>query len=361
MKKIVAFILSLCIISICIPVATAANYNGFVYEVNSDNTITITGYNDFSADFVNIPSQIDGKAVVSIGQGAFQLKPSITGIKIADTVKSVGSMAFYNCKKLNSVTFGSETASIGSKAFNSCIALTSINLKNVQTVGEYAFYGCTALTQINGGSNLKVIGKNAFTGCTALDYLDFGDALLYIGNYAFSGCTQLINLYFPDTLGYIGNSTFKGCTALSDITFGTGELQIDAYAFENCTSLVAITLPDNIVSIGSLAFALRASDSTEFSHNVTITCNMQSAGARYAKYYNVPASFTDMGVTVSLFGDIDNSGKVDTTDALKALRIAAEQDAPLNDYQLFLNDLNANGTMDTGDSQLMLKKAAGVV
>ena len=88
---------------------------------------------------------------------------------------------------------------------------------------------------------------------------------------------------------------------------------------------------------------------------------MNSAGAKYAKYYNVAAEFTDMAVTVTVFGDVDRNGKIDTNDARKALRIAATIEYPLDDYSLFLCDLNANGTMDTGDAQLMLKKAAGIV
>ena len=159
----------------------------------------------------------------------------------------------------------------------------------------------------------------------------------------------------------IGNSAFKGCTALATVIFGTGDLQIEAYAFENCTSLLEVYLPDNVTSIGSLAFALRPTNSTQFSHNLRIICSMDSAGAKYAKYYNISAEFTDMGVTVALFGDVDNNGKLDTNDARKALRIAATIEYPLDDYTLFLCDLNTNGTMDTGDAQLMLKTAAGIV
>ena len=88
---------------------------------------------------------------------------------------------------------------------------------------------------------------------------------------------------------------------------------------------------------------------------------MDSAGAKYAKYYNVSAEFTDMGVTVTLFGDIDGNGKIDTNDALKVLCVAASLEYPLDDYSLFLCDLNTNGTMDTGDAQLLLRKAAGIV
>ena len=88
---------------------------------------------------------------------------------------------------------------------------------------------------------------------------------------------------------------------------------------------------------------------------------MNSAGAKYAKYYNVPAVFTDSGASVTLFGDVDGNGKIDSTDARRALRIAATIERPMSDYQIFLADLNANGTIDTGDAQLILRKAAGLI
>ena len=51
MKKLSVFLLifALLLIISSLPVATALNYNGFVYVDNGDGTCNITGYNDFYA------------------------------------------------------------------------------------------------------------------------------------------------------------------------------------------------------------------------------------------------------------------------------------------------------------------------
>ena len=55
MKKILSLTFALILIISSIPIATALNYNGFVYVDNGDGTCNITGYNDFYAEDVVIP------------------------------------------------------------------------------------------------------------------------------------------------------------------------------------------------------------------------------------------------------------------------------------------------------------------
>lgn len=361
MKRFLSVIIALMLIISSVPFGYAAIYDGFVYTENADGTYTITGYRDFHTDYANIPSQINGVDVTAIGASAFQTKNNINTVRIPETVKTIGSLAFYGCKNLATVIMGDNVTSIGAKAFNSCTSLTGINLKNVQILGEYAFYGCTSLTELHMGNALKVIGQRAFHSCSALSLIKMCDSLLYIDDYAFTNCIALTDLKFPDKLGYIGNSAFKGCSALSGVTFGSGDLEISGYAFENCIALTQITIPDNVNTIGRYAFALRENNTTEFSHGITITCNLNSAALDYAKLYNCPVYISEIDRTVSAFGDVDGNGKVDTTDAKLVLRIAASISTLSSEDELFLYDMNNNGIIDTGDAQLLLKKAAGII
>ncbi len=358
MKKFLSVILAITLIFMSVPSVFGAKYKDYEYTT-SNNTVTITAYNNFTANAVTIPSQIDGKNVVAIGNGAFQLKSNITSVIIPDTVTAIGQMAFYNCANLKKVTLGSGVKSIGAKAFNTCKSLTQIKLNNTETVGEYAFYGCTSLTDLY-LNNTKVIGKNAFAGCKALSTVRMSSKLLYIDQYAFSNCISIKTLSLPDELGFIGNSAFKGCSALTNLNFGTGDLQIDSYAFESCTSLTEVEIPDNVIAIGRYAFAIRPDNSTDFSHIITITCNHDSAAAKYVKLYNAPAVFSDFDVEVELFGDIDGDGKLTTKDARKILRVAAMQTEPLNDYETFVCDINSNDVIDTEDCRLILRRASGL-
>lgn len=364
MRKILSVFLAFLIIVVSIPVVYGANiFDGFVYETNENGTYTITGYRDFYTDYVNIPTKINNTDVTAIGSGAFQSKGNINSVRIPETVTSIGSMAFYGCKNLTSVIIGANVKSIGAKAFNSCTSLTGVNLRNVEILGEYAFYGCTALTELYCGNSLKVIGQRAFHSCTALssDYLNWGSTLIYIGDYAFSGCTTISSLKLPDSLGYIGNSAFKGCAALSSVTFGSGELEIAPYAFENCIALTEITIPANVKTIGRYAFALREIATTEFSHSVSISCSIYSGGLTYAQAHGLPVYIIETQQHISLFGDIDGNGIIDTTDSRLILRIAASLDVLPSEDTLFIIDFNNNGVVDTVDAQRTLKIAAGII
>lgn len=362
MKKSLSLILALILILSSIPFATALNYNGFVYVDNGDGTCNITGYNDFYAEDVVIPSTIPTEngdlTVVSIA--GFRQKNSIRYVSIPSTVVTIGANAFTNCKKLYSVAIGTGVKYIGKSAFSGCVELTSVNVRNTEIIGDMAFYGCTKLDWFSCGTALKYIGTRAFWNAKKLSYLKFSPTLGIIGDYAFANCELLPSLVFPDSLQSIGLSAFSNCKAIETLTFGTGELTIGAYAFENCTLLTEVTIPMNVVSIGRNAFAFRETDSTETTHTVKINCNLGSAGVDYSVKNNAPVYIIELDRTINSFGDIDNDGSVTTVDARKALRVASGMDITVTEDMLFLADLNQNGYIDLEDADIILQRAAGI-
>ena len=359
MKKIISLILALLLIIITLPLATALNYNGFVYVDNGDGTCSITGYNDFYAEDVVIPSKIDGLTVISIT--GFRQKNSIRYVSIPSTVTEIGDMAFYSCKKLYSVAIGTGVKTIGEKAFNGCVELTSVNLRNTEHLGDYAFYGCSKLEWVDCGTALKHIGTIAFWSDKMINYIKFAPTLETIGDYAFSNCELLPSLVFPDSLKSIGTSAFSNCIAIEALTFGTGELEIGAYAFENCILLTEVTIPENVTYIGRNAFAFRETDSTVFTHTVKINCHLGSAGVDYSVRNNAPVYIIELDRTINSFGDIDGDGDVTTLDAKKALRLAAKMNKKVTDDMLLLGDLNQNGRFDVEDANIILQRATGIV
>ncbi len=354
MKKLISVILALMLIISLVPVASAAEYNGFVYKKNSVGNYVIMGFTDYSAKAVKIPEKIKGIKVTAVGRGAFQQMNNITSVVIPSTVSVISSMSFYGCQNLTSVTLSDAVTSIGSKAFGMCTKLKGINLKKVQTVGEHAFFGCKSLKTLKCGTALKVIGAYAFENCSALDTLTQSSALIYIGSYAFSGCSSIASLSLPKSLTYIGNSAFKNCTALKTLKLGSGAMDIDAYAFENCTSLTAVTIPKTVKSIGRYAFALREANSTKFTHKVKLTCSRYAPGMAYAKMHNVTVYVNELNKTITCFGDINGNQKADTNDGLRLLRIAASMDNTISGEKLFLCDINCNGKIDVGDANYVL-------
>ena len=291
MKKWVLAIAAFAVMAVvCAVAAGAETYGDFEYSVLSDGTVEITDYNG-SAEKVDIPAEIDGKSVTSIGGYAFDGCTSLASITIPDSVTSIGDFAFNICTSLASITIPDSVTEIGSGAFSLCIGLTDITIPNsVTSIGIYAFYSCRSLTAINvatGNQNYVSVNgvlynkdktiiiyypagkkdKNyivtggvtsirygAFRDCAYLTSVTISDSVTSIGNDAFYGCASLTSITIPDSVTEIGSEAFRDCTSLKSITIPDSVTEISEAAFYGCTSLTSITIPNSVTSIGSVAF-----------------------------------------------------------------------------------------------------------
>ena len=122
---------------------TVSESGDFKYNVYDDHA-ELVGYSGSSRS-VNVPASAEGKAVTSIGEGAFS-NSNITEVTIPASVKDIGAYAFYN-SKLASVTIPEGIEALGYASFGKCTALTSVTVpKTVTRLGFYAFQGCNGLT-----------------------------------------------------------------------------------------------------------------------------------------------------------------------------------------------------------------------
>ena len=87
-------------------------YEGLHYNVTDTGEIEIAKCNKDAATVVNIPTEIDGKPVTSIGKHAFS-GFSLTEITIPDSVASIGEYAFYGCTSLTEITIPESVTKIG--------------------------------------------------------------------------------------------------------------------------------------------------------------------------------------------------------------------------------------------------------
>lgn len=357
MKKFLSLLLAVVITAISTPLCFAAVYENFNYEVNSDNTITITGYNNLHLNSVTIPETIGGKTVTAIGDNVFKGKSSLKTVEIPDTVISIGNYAFYSCKNLKTATLGSGVKSLGTNCFNLCESLENIHLNNIETIGEFAFFGCEKLTTLNCGNSLTEIPKRAFSDCELLSSITFPKlSLKSIGDYAFSNCISITSLSFPNSVKSIGLSAFSNNAVLESVTFPRGALTIGSYAFENCPLLLNVTIPENTVSVGRYAFALR--DLNTFSHakGFTFSCySTCSSAVIYASEAGVDPYLTDLNLTAK-FGDVNGDDKVTTEDARIVLRAYAKL-GELDESRMFYIDVNLDGVYDSNDARIILRKA----
>lgn len=145
------------------------------YKNYYNDLISIVGCNT-DVESVEIPAEIDGKRVTSIGDDAFRDCTSLTELTIPDSVTSIGRYVFYGCTSLTAVTIPDGVTSIGWNVFSDCTSLTAITIPDsVISIGWSAFYNCTSLTSITIPDSVTEIEEGTFFGCTNLKNVYISD------------------------------------------------------------------------------------------------------------------------------------------------------------------------------------------
>ena len=244
--------------------------SAFEYSVGVNNEVTITGYTGTDTE-VEIPSEIEGHPVTTIGREAFSGCISLTSIELPNGITSIGDYAFSDCISLTSIELPDGLTSIGDSAFYRCTDLTSINIPaSVTSIGDRAFWNCSSLTTIELPNGITSIGDSAFSACTSLTSIELPDAVTSIGDAAFYGCRSLTSIELPASVTSIGSAAFFGCSGLTTIELPDAVTSIGDYAFYGCGSLTSIELPAGITSIESRTFTYCSSlNSIKFSDSVT--------------------------------------------------------------------------------------------
>lgn len=103
--------------------------------------VEITGIGEkVSSGNYTIPSQINGKTVVGIGNQAFYYESGVKKITLPETLTYIGEQAFANAGGLTSVVIPSRVTSIKSNAFTSCTFLADVYIKSENiSIDSHAF------------------------------------------------------------------------------------------------------------------------------------------------------------------------------------------------------------------------------
>ncbi len=334
---------------------TEEDLSPFMYSVLDDGGIEITKYIQyFPNGDVDIPSEIDGYPVTSIGSSAFAYCYDLTSVTIPDSVTSIGDRAFSYCYDLTSVTIPNSVTNIGEGAFSNtdltsitipdsvtsiedytffyCTNLTSVTIPdNVTNIGEGAFSDCTGLTSVTIPNSVTNIGNNAFSGCTGLTSITIPDSVTDISR-AFSGCSSLLSIdvsenssiyssengvlfskdktellrcpvgisgtyTIPDNVTSIKSSAFSGCTSLTSVTIPDSITSIEEFAFSDCTGLTSVTIPDSVTSIEDSTFS-RCTGLTSITIPDSVTSIEDSTFSRCTGLTSItiPDSVTSIGM-----------------------------------------------------------------
>ena len=165
-----------------VPYFYDGTYGDLYYDVIDAVEIRITGC-EKEVTAVEIPAEIAGKPVTSVGRSAFSGCNSLAAGTIPDSVTRIGLDAFYKCSSLTTITMPDGVTILGADAFSFCTSLTEVTMPNSLTsIGSNAFSGCSSLTEIEIPDSVTSIGESAFSGCNNLTI--YGYARSYAQKYA---------------------------------------------------------------------------------------------------------------------------------------------------------------------------------
>ena len=260
---------------------------------------------------VIIPTVVDEKAVIKIGNNAFS-QTDIAELTIPWTVTEIDDGAFSGCSSLERIMFrgGSSLQRLGNNAFSNCTSLifpASLFVQAGVSIGNYAFEGCLRLGSVVIPERVTSIGLGAFYDCrsiysitlpfvgatkngssnTHFTYIFGAPSNSYspngyipdlrtviinggnIANAAFAGCSLITRVDINKGVTGIGNDAFAGCSNLGNVTFESESLltSIGDYAFNDCGWLTYVAVPAQVATVGSYAF--RNCGSTAFASNGT--------------------------------------------------------------------------------------------
>lgn len=229
---------------------TAAQGSPFLqYELNDDNTYSVTGYTGLSK-IVVIPQSKDDKNVTRIAEGAFATSYTVKEIHIPDSVEII-ERAFYRCPNLENIFvsshnayFLSENGILYDKDKTALISYPpakegdSFDIpQTVATVKNSAIRFCANLKQINIPASVTSI-NNYFEGCHKLERIAVHEQNQ---NYA-----SLDGVLFNKDLTILYR--FPQNHHLTEYAIPDGVLQIAEYAFSQ-SALRKVALSSSVKDI----------------------------------------------------------------------------------------------------------------
>jgi len=226
LKKSICLLATLILIGLLPVVALAKNEMADMpadaveaeFQVEDDQTgVRIVKYLGSGGEVI-VPSTLDGKAVISIGDFAFSHCISLKSIVLPDSILAIGSDAFWGCTGMKNISLP----------------------QKLETIGPNAFWECSALESIIIPDTVKSIGYGAFARCDMLTSMSIPEQVTAIDNYTFGSCQNLFKVAIPKTVVSIADNAFESSPYVT--IFGEAETYAQQYAQTHQLPFVDIAL-----------------------------------------------------------------------------------------------------------------------
>lgn len=313
-------------------------------------TGTIKKYNGNDA-VVNIPSEINGTPVTTIGNAAFR-DSSVTSVTIPASVTEIGANAFAGCTNLTSVTYGGDWSKLTIQSGNPAVEDAAKDAANEQLFDFNFILNNTAVVVISykgtaadvtipsryKGKPVTVIDPVAFYNNSAVTSVTIPDSVTSISDDAFAYCSSLTNISIPNSVTFIGFSAFNSCTSLMTVTYPGSKTQWDAITKGSNNDV----LENNLIC--AMLEATFTADGTTFAQPQTI-----DRGEKFTKPAEPPKENHTFAGWYN--GDEKFDFDADTTNAPNVLNLVAKWD--INQYTVqFVSDHGsfADQTIEYGET-----------
>ena len=281
MKKGLALLLTLVLITAMIPIASAESAADSGTEIGDgtdfqwsleEGVLTVSGTGALrekaAMPWENRRGEIEKiiltEGVTGIPSQAFRDCTSLTEVVFPSSLNHIGSSAFSGCTTLQRPLLPAHISEIGSNAFlntafyqdpaswseegvlyldnwllEAKTTLSGSYAVRPDTVGiaDWAFRNCTGLTDVVLPHTLRSVGYGAFYQCTALKKAILPNGLRSLGSYSFYGCSSLNGVRIPNTVTMLSGSVFAFCSGLKSISLPSDLQEIGVRALLRCTSL----------------------------------------------------------------------------------------------------------------------------
>lgn len=208
MKTLFKYMLSVCIVLCTYSLITPANAMYAEPFTFDESTGTITDCEKSVSGRLEVPSEINGHMVTTIGNQAFRQCYQLTEIVLPDTITRIDSGAFAYCESLKSVTLPSSIQYYNC-AFGGCANLMEINVNNANpyfcSVNGVLFskdrrrlieYPCGKQGGYQIPFGVEVIGESAFEWRSKLSAISVPQSVKTIETNAFLKCFNVTNIYY---------------------------------------------------------------------------------------------------------------------------------------------------------------------